>query len=308
MFEIFFSYTFQVVALGTLLLGLAAGAVGTVSLLKGQSLIGDAIGHSAFPGVVLAFMLFLTREPVLLVLGAAFTGALAFGLIGTLERSSKLNVDTILAVVLSSFFGLGMVLKSYTQGNPAYSTASQSGLQNYIFGQAAYIGRADVIMIAVVAFVSLALLVLFIKEIEVYVFDPIFSQAGGFAPARVNLVVIVMTLSLIAVGLKAIGAILIASMLIAPAVCALQWSDKFRHVLVIAAVVGGVSAVLGAAISSVAKGFSTGPSIVLVMSAFALVSLLAGPHGVIATAVRRRRQRAEMHAAARAAAQGGEQA
>ena len=137
--DILTSYTFIIVGSGTFLLAAIAGAVGCITVLKGQSLIGDAIGHAAFPGIILSFMLFMQREPVLLTLGAVASGATAFMLIQVIKENSKLKLDAILAVVLSSFFGVGMVLKSYIQGNSNYKEAAQSGLSSYIFGQAAYI-------------------------------------------------------------------------------------------------------------------------------------------------------------------------
>ena len=138
------NYSFLVVAAGTVVLAIASGMVGTVSVLKGQSLIGEAIGHSAFAGIVISFMLFQQRSPILLALGAFISGMVAFFSIQIIGKNSKIELDSVLALVLSSFFGLGMVLKSYIQGNHQFSNASQAGLQNYIFGQAAYLMRNDV--------------------------------------------------------------------------------------------------------------------------------------------------------------------
>ena len=282
------SYSFLVVALGTMLLAAAAGAVGCISVLKGQSLIGDAIGHSAFPGVVLAFMLFMQRNPLILMLGAIFSGTVAYLTIQLMDRHSPLDLDAILAVVLSTFFGLGMVLKSLIQGNPNYAGASQSGLQNYIFGQAAYMMRADIVVISIVAIVSLLLLVLFYKEVKVFVFDPIYSRSIGISDSLMQGIVLVMTMGLIAAGLKVVGAVLIASLLIIPAITAMQWSDSFGKVLFIAALTGGVSAFIGTYISTVYEGMSTGPTIIVVMSILAFLSLIFGPHGMLANLRMRR--------------------
>lgn len=131
-------YSFLIIALGTSALAIASSIIGSVSVLKGQSLIGDAIGHASFPGIVLAFMLTGERNPWGLFLGAVLSGALAFFWIQLLGRWSKIELETALAAVLSTFFGLGMVLKSYITGNPAFSASSQAGLEKYIFGQASY--------------------------------------------------------------------------------------------------------------------------------------------------------------------------
>lgn len=286
--DILTSYSFLIVALGTFLLASGTGAVGCITVLKGQSLIGDAIGHAAFPGIVLSFMLFMQREPVLLMLGAVVSGTVAFIMIQVIKANSKIDLDAILAVVLSSFFGFGMVLKSHIQGNASYKGASQSGLQNYIFGQAAYIMKEDVRLIFAVAISALVLLILFYKEIKVFLFDETYAKTIGLNTTLLYGVILLMTMSLIATGLKLVGAILISSLLIVPAITALQWSNRFSVVLIIAALTGGVSAFIGTYISTVYNGMSTGATIILVMSFIALVSLVLGPHGMLAN-IRMRR-------------------
>ena len=277
--DILTSYTFIIVGSGTFLLAAIAGAVGCITVLKGQSLIGDAIGHAAFPGIVLSFMLFMQREPVLLTLGAVVSGTTAFILIQVIKENSKLKLDAILAVVLSSFFGVGMVLKSHIQGNSTYKDAAQSGLSSYIFGQAAYIMKDDVKLIVYVGIPML--LILFYKEIKVFLFDEIYASTIGIKTVLLYGIILVMTMGIIATGLKLVGAILISSLLIIPAITALQWSDKFSRVLIIAGIVGGVSALIGTYISTAFNGMSTGATIILIMGSFAIISLVIGPHGMI---------------------------
>lgn len=274
-------YSFIVVAIGTMLLAMATGIVGTISILKGQSLIGDAVGHASLPGIILAFMISGRKSAVILMLGAILAGIVAFMLIQIISEGSKIEADTAMAVILSAMFGMGMVLKSYIQGNPKYQSASQSGLASYIFGQAAYILREDVYIILAVSIISLALFILFYKEIKVYVFDMVYAYTIGINSRLTSLLIMIITMILIAAGLKAVGAILISSMLITPAVTGLQWSNSYEKVLVIAAVTGAVSAFLGTFISSAVKGFSTGPSIILIMSVIALFSVLFAPRGIV---------------------------
>ena len=279
--DILTSYSFIIVGSGTFLLAAIAGAVGCITVLKGQSLIGDAIGHAAFPGIILSFMLFMQREPVLLTLGAVASGTTAFMLIQVIKENSKLKLDAILAVVLSSFFGVGMVLKSYIQGNSNYKEAAQSGLSSYIFGQAAYIMKDDVKLIVYIGVPTLLLLVLFYKEIKLFLFDEIYAKTIGIRTVLLYVIILVMTMGIIAAGLKLVGAILISSLLIIPAITALQWSNKFSRVLIIAGVVGGVSALIGTYISTAFNGMSTGATIILIMGSFAIISLVTGPHGMI---------------------------
>ena len=288
--DVLTGYSFIIVGSGTFLLAAIAGAVGCITVLKGQSLIGDAIGHAAFPGIVLSFMLFLQREPVLLTLGAVVSGTTAFMLIQAIKEHSKLELDAILAVILSSFFGVGMVLKSHIQGNSAYKDAAQSGLSSYIFGQAAYIMKDDVRLILYIGIPTLILLILFYKEIKLFLFDEIYARTIGIKTVLLYGIILVMTMGIIAAGLKLVGAILISSLLIIPAITALQWSNKFSKVLIIAGVNGGISALIGTYISTVYDGMSTGATIILVMGSFAVISLVIGPHGMISNIKLRRQE------------------
>lgn len=288
-FDLLGSYSFLVVAIGTMILAMASGAVGCITVMKGQSLIGDAIGHAAFPGIILAFMFSASREPVILLVGAMLTGTLCFIVIQLIHTRSKLDLDASLAIALSSFFGAGMMFKSYIQGNPKFSGASQSGLQNYIFGQAAYMMTEDILLILAVAVPALILLVVFFKEIKVFIFDEVYAKTIGLNTKFIYFLMLIMTMSLISVGLKLVGAILISSLLIVPCITAVQWSNKFHLVLLISALVGGVSALIGTYISTVSNGMSTGPTIIMVMSSFAFLSLLIGPHGILANIKMRRK-------------------
>ena len=287
--DILTGYSFLIVGAGTFLLASIAGAVGCITVLKGQSLIGDAIGHSAFPGIILSFMLFMQRAPVLLTMGAAVSGTTAFMLIQTIKENSKLELDAILAVILSSFFGVGMVLKSYIQGNSSYKSVAQSGLSSYIFGQAAYIMKDDVKLIVCLGIPTLILLILFYKEIKLFLFDEIYARTIGIKTVLLYGIILIMTMGIIAAGLKLVGAILISSLLIIPAITAMQWSEKFSRVLVIAGAVGGISALIGTYLSTVYDGMSTGATIILVMGSFAIISLVIGPHGMISNIKMRRK-------------------
>lgn len=287
-------YSFIVVAIGTVLLAISTGIVGTISILKGQSLIGDAVGHASLPGIILAFMISGQKNSVFLMLGAILAGIIAFILIQAISESSKIEADTAMAIILSAMFGLGLVLKSYIQGNSKYQKASQSGLASYIFGQAAYILKEDVIIILTVSLISLILFIIYYKEIKVYVFDTVYAHTIGINSRLLSLLIMIITMLLIAAGLKAVGAILISSMLITPAVTGLQWSKRYEIVLIIAAFTGAFSAFVGTYMSTVLQGFSTGPSIILIMSAIALLSVLFSPKGVISMLINRNKIRKEV--------------
>lgn len=277
--DILTSYSFIIVALGTVILSAAAGVIGSISVIKGQSLIGDAIGHATFPGVVLAFMLFNVMETSVLVIGAVIFGIIAFQLIHMITGSSKISLDSALALVLSGFFGLGMALKSYVQGNPNFS--GTQGIDDFIFGQAAYMLKSDVYLIIAASAVSLILFFLYYQQLRIYTFDPIYARTVGVSIKFMNALVLAITIMLIAVGLKAVGAVLIVNILIAPAVTGTLWSNKFITVLMIAAGTGGLSAFIGTYISTAFTGIATGPAIILALSVCVIFSMLFAPKGIL---------------------------
>ena len=278
--DILTSYSFLIVAIGTVILSAAAGVVGSISVIKGQSLIGDAIGHATFPGVVLAFMLFNVLETSVLVIGAALFGIIAFQLIHVITDFSKITLDSALALVLSGFFGLGMALKSYVQGNPNFS--GTQGIDDFIFGQAAYMLKSDVYLIIAASVISLVLFFFYYQQLRIYTFDPIYARTVGISIRFMNVLVLAVTIMLIAVGLKAVGAVLIVNILIAPAVTGTLWSNKFMTVLIIAAVSGGMSAFIGTYISTALTGIATGPAIILALSICVIFSMLFAPKGIFA--------------------------
>lgn len=279
--EVLASYSFMVISVGTIFLAISSAIIGALNLYKGQSLIGDAIGHSTFPGVVLAFMIFQSREPFMLFIGAMVTGGISYFLIQLSSKNSKVRLDANLAIFLSGFFGLGMVLKSIIQGNSNYQNASQSGLENYIFGQAAYMLEKDVKLIIVVSLFVITLFVLFRKQLIAVIFDREFAKTIGVNTKLVDSILLLMTIALVSVGLKAVGSILISSFLILPCVAANHWSKKFGVVLVISSFVAGISAIVGAYFSSIYNGLSTGPTIILIMGTITLISMVVGKYGVL---------------------------
>ncbi|HMT22631.1 MAG TPA: metal ABC transporter permease, partial [Promineifilum sp.] len=175
--NLFFDYTIRTVALGAAVLGIVAGALGTFALLRRQSLLGDAMSHAALPGVLLAFMLTGSKAPVVLVLGAAVAGVLGTFLLLSITRFSRLKEDAALGIILSVFFGFGLVLLTFLQHNP---TAAQAGLNSFLFGQAATLLVTDVVTMAVFGGAALLLLVLFWKEFKLLSFDRNYGSSLGY--------------------------------------------------------------------------------------------------------------------------------
>src|SRR5688572_19802294 len=143
--DLFFDYTLRTVALGSATLGIVSGALGSYAVLRKQSLLGDAMSHAALPGVVLAFLLTRSKEPVVLILGALVAGWVGTLALLAITRSTRLKDDSALGLVLSVFFGFGLMLLTFVQKLP---DASQAGLDKFLFGQAATLLESDVVIMA----------------------------------------------------------------------------------------------------------------------------------------------------------------
>jgi len=248
--------------------------IGCFSVSRGQSLIGDALGHASYPGVVLFFMLFRSRNPLILCLGAAGSAALSYALILWLQGEKKLAPDAVLATVLAGMFGLGMVLKTFIQGNPAFRNASQSGLRVYIFGSAAFMTRRDVLLLLCGAVLLSVLLLLFRRPLQYSSFDPGYAASLGISERLMGAVMLFLTVAVIALGIRTVGAVLISAFLLMPCIAASQCAKTLSAVLPLAALMAVLSALLGCAISTVMAGISTGPMMILCMGAFTLAAFL----------------------------------
>lgn len=272
--KLLLSYDFLVVAIATMILAGSSSIVGCFSVYKGQSLIGDSIGHSAYPGIVLAYMITFSRDPFYLMIGAFIFGIIAYAVIQFISNNSKIDLDASLAIVLTGFFGLGIMLKTYVQGNNIYEGAVQSGLKTYIFGSASYIMKSDIYIISILSIFVLSLCLLFYKELILNIFDREFAKSIGVNNILIDIILLLMMIVMISVGLKMVGAILISSFLVIPCIFANQFSKNIKNVLFIAFLMATFSSFVGVYLSVVIKGFSTGPSIVVVMSFLTLLSFI----------------------------------
>ena len=284
-------YTFQTVALGSALLGIVSGVLGSFAVLRKQSLLGDGVSHSALPGVVMAFLLTGSKNTEVLLLGALLTGMMATVLIVSIVRTSRIKFDSALAVVMSVFFGLGMVLLTYAQKVP---NANQAGLKRFIYGQASTLLQRDVILMAVCGAILLGTVILFWKEFKLLAFDPEFAQTIGFAPGKLNILLSFLIVLSIIIGLQTVGVVLMSAMLIAPAVAARQWSNRLSVMVILASVFGALSGVVGTLLSSAYRNLPTGPVIVVCITTIAVFSLLFAPgRGILFRIYRRYRSRIE---------------
>lgn len=277
-------FTLRTVALGAAVLGVVSGTLGTYAVLRGQSLLGDAISHAALPGIVLAFLLTGTRSPVVLVTGAALAGWVgALFVLGTTTRT-RLPYDAALGLVLSVFFGFGMVLLTFAQRLPS---GMQAGLDTFLFGQAAALLPRDVAVMATLGLTALLATALLWKEFKLLSFDREFGEALGMPMRTLDVVLTSLLVIAIVVGLQTVGVVLMSAILIAPAAAARQWSDRLGVIVLLAAGFGAAAGVSGALVSAATPRLPTGPTIVLCAGALTLFSLLAAPRrGLLAEMVR----------------------
>ncbi|MGI6499100.1 MAG: metal ABC transporter permease [Oscillospiraceae bacterium] len=271
---LFSDYTFQTVALGSALLGLISGVLGSFAVLRKQSLLGDGVSHSALPGVVLAFLLLGSKNTEILLLGALVSGLLATLFMVSIVRHTRVKFDSALALVMSVFFGLGLVLLTYVQKIP---NSNQAGLKRFIFGQASTLLQRDIVLMVVCGLVLLALVLLFWKEFKLFTFDADFAQSLGFSPKRLNLLLSFMIVLAIIIGLQTVGVILMSAMLITPAVAARQWTNRLWVMVTLSALFGALSGAAGTAASSLVPKLPTGPAIVVCASAIVIISVLFAP-------------------------------
>lgn len=272
-FPLLHDYTFQVVALGAALLGMASGMIGSFAVLRRQSLLGDVVSHAALPGIAAVFLMTGTKDTVWLLIGALCSGLTATGFIIGVVRYSRVKFDTALALGMSVFFGLGLVLLTYVQKIP---NSNQAGLQRFIFGQAAVLLKSDILVIAITGAALLALTLLFWKEFKLLSFDPEFARSLGLPTRSLNVLLSAMTVAAIIAGLQTVGVILMSAMLVAPAVAARQWTNRLGVMVGLAALFGAVSGVAGTLASSALPKLPAGPAIVVAADVLVLISLALG--------------------------------
>ena len=280
------------VLLGTLILGASAAIVGTFSFLRKRALVGDAIAHSILPGVCLAFIMSGTKNPFYLIIGAFITGLLSIVLIDVITRRSKISVDTAVGLVLSVFFGIGILLLTSIQNS---GNAQQAGLDKFLFGQAASLTRFDIYIFSGVGVFLILIVVLFFKEFKILCFNPDYARVIGLPVKFLEFLLASITVLSVAVGIQAVGLVLMAALLITPAAGARFWTDNLLKMILISTVFGAVSGVAGSMVSYAAPSMPTGPWVVMCLSVLAVASIWFAPKtGLVSRHSRQRKIRKRM--------------
>ncbi len=281
-------YNAALVSLGAAMLGLAAGAVGAFLYLRRRALVSDAMAHATLPGIGLAFLAMAAaggdgRFLPGLMLGAAVTAAIGLWCVQAISR--RLAEDAAIGVVLSTFYGAGIVILTLIQsaglGRPA-------GLEGLLLGQASAMLAADVAVIAGGAAVILVALWALRRPFAMVAFDAGHAVVMGLPVRALDAGLLALTLGVVLIGLHVVGLILIVALLITPAATGRLWSNRVGVVAVIAGGVGAAAGYVGAALSAAAPDVPTGAVTVLVAFAAFTASVVLAPRGVLARLWRQR--------------------
>lgn len=291
-------YNATLVTAAAVLLGIAAGVIGTFLFLRKRALVSDAIAHATLPGIGLAFiMLTLSGHdgrhlPGLLV-GSALTAMSGLFAVQWLSSRTRLSEDAAIGAVLSAYFSLGIVLLTVIQ---TMSTGRQAGLESFLLGSTAGMLLSDAILIALGGLLVVALVFLFRRPMSLVSFDPGFAATSGVRLDRIDLTMMGLVLGVTVVGLKVVGLILVVALLIIPPATARFWTNRVELVVLLAGAFGGLAAWLGAGLSASAPDLPTGPLIVLVsFCAFAISMAFAPRRGLLSSLVRHRRFQTGVH-------------
>ncbi|MCD8408042.1 metal ABC transporter permease [Tenacibaculum dicentrarchi] len=271
---VFSDYTLRTITIGTAILGAICGMLGSFAVLRKQSLLGDAISHASLPGIAIAFLITGTKDTNVLLIGALISGLIGAFWIRSIVKNTHLKTDTALGLILSIFFGFGMLLLTFIQKQP---NANQSGLDKFLFGQAATLLIEDVWFMAIVTAICLAVLLLFWKEFKLLLFDADYAKTLGFNIKFIDGLITSFIVLAIVLGLQTVGVVLMSAMLLAPAAAARQWTNSLSTMVVLAAIFGSVAGVVGTGISASQANLSTGPVIVLVAAVFVVFSFIFSP-------------------------------
>jgi len=269
-----YSYMFNAIWVSALVGGVCA-FLSCYLMLKGWSLIGDALSHSIVPGVAGAYMLGLPFS-----LGAFFSGGLAAATMLFLNQRTRLREDTVIGLIFSSFFGLGLFMVSL---NP-----TSVNIQTIVLGNILAIAPADIVQLAVIGFVTLAILLVKWKDLMVTFFDENHARSIGLNPTLLKGLFFTLLSVTTVAALQTVGAFLVICMVVTPGATAYLLTDRFPKLLMISVALGSITSAVGTYISYYLDGATGGIIVVLQTILFLLAFVFAPKHGLLANRKRAR--------------------
>jgi len=271
-------YNTRIVLLGTVMFGACAGIVGSFMLLRKKALVGDVASHAALPGIGLAYLVLEAlapgtgKSPPWLLAGAGLGAASGLVCAKLLQRIRLIKEDAALGIVLSVFFGFGVVLLTIVQRLPTGS----AGLNEFVFGKAAALTAGDVVSIAIASGIILAICFALFKEFSLLCFDESYAAALGWPVMWLDLLLTALVVAVTVIGMPSVGLLLVVAQLIIPPTAARFWTDRLGPMTVTAGVIGAASAAAGILVSAVVPRLAAGAVIVLAGTAAFAVSMLFG--------------------------------
>lgn len=246
-----------------IMVGIMSGIIGCFIILRGLSLMGDAISHSVLPGVAVSYMLGIN-----ILFGASVFGILSALLIGYVSSHSKLKVDTTIGVVFSFFYALGFILISMAE--------SSTNLHHILFGNVLAVSNNDMIITSIVLGVVIIFVQFLYKELLITSFDETFARTYGLNTPLIHYsLMLVLTLVTVS-ALQTVGIILVVAMLITPAATAYFWTERLSSMIIFATVFGVISSVLGLYFSYTFN-WASGPAIVVIAAILFMISFILSP-------------------------------
>ncbi len=294
-FLFFFDPILRGPTLGSMMMCLAASLVGVLMFLRKQSLVGEVLSHAAYPGVIfgviVAGLLALDDNmelniTLLIMCGASLSALIGLWTVHLLEFKLKIRADSALCFVLSTFFGIGVVLASDVQFS---YTSLYRQAQAYLYGQAATMTDIHIALYGILSLIVVVTIILFDKELQTIIFAPDYAKSLGINVNFINAIIFFLTVLAVIIGIRSVGVILMSAMFIAPAVAARQYTNRFHMMLILAAFFGLLSGYFGNYLSVLGTYqlsssnmmtrliLPTGPMIVIVASAICILSLLFAP-------------------------------
>lgn len=264
-----FNYSYMVNAMWvSSLVGAICAFLSCYLMLKGWSLIGDALSHSIVPGVALTYLIGLPFS-----LGAFFSGGLAAGAMLFLKQRTDLKEDAVIGLIFSSFFGLGLFIVSISPTSVDVKTIT--------LGNILAITPYDTLQLAIIGFTTLIILTLKWKEFLVVFFDENHARSIGINPVKINLLFFTLLSASCVAALQTVGAFLVIALIITPGATAYLLTDNFPRLIIISVIIGIVTSFFGAYISFFLDGSTGGIIVVLQTLIFILVFIFASKHGLL---------------------------
>ena len=287
-------YNTRVVIIGTALLGLAAGLVGTFLLLRKRALLSDTLSHATLPGIALMFIIVSIaggdgKNLLWLIVGAAVFSVLGTAAVIVIQKTTRLKDDAALGIVLSVSFGLGIALLGIAT---RMETGNAAGLSSFIYGKTASMLLFDAVLIGIAALMAAICCLVFFKEFTVICFDSDYAASQGWPVVRLDFFMMTLVVIVTVIGLQAVGLILVVALLIIPPAAARFWTHRLRVMLLVSGLFGALSGMLGAGISALMANLPAGAVIVLTASFIFVLSMVFGAsRGMVKVMLERHRLR-----------------